>query len=79
MVSRAPQHAADESKPHQGITMLKSNKTFVKETHKEDDGLGLPQQLKDGGHVGSRAQDVAELKDYVRGLVIFRTSSRNAV
>lgn len=66
MVSMAtqPENATLETRQN-NIRNLPS-KTFVKETHREGNGLGTPRQSKQEGHTPSKAQDVAELKDYVR-------------
>lgn len=65
MVSRASQHGEVEVEGHHGVTNHVPSKTVVKETQREGNGSGTPRQPKKEVHVPTKAQDVAELKDYV--------------
>lgn len=67
MVSRASQYGEGEEEGRHGITTHVPSKTVVKETQREGNGSGTPRQSKKEVHVPTKAQDVAELKDYVRG------------
>ena len=66
MVSRPPQagnavvEELSESATHQ------ANKPAMKGPQKEAYGPATPRQPKKEGQASSKAQDVAELKDYVR-------------
>jgi len=66
MVSKAPQEEDDEHKMRQDSATQIPSKALVKETHKEGIEIRTPRQPKKEGHAPSKAQDVAELKDYVR-------------
>lgn len=66
MVSRNPQGGDAAIDTHQGNTAQLPSKTVVKETQRDLNGLETPKQSKKEGQTLNRAQDVAELKDYVR-------------
>ena len=66
MVSRNPQGGDATIDTHQGNTAQLPSKTVVKETQRDLNGLEPPKQSKKEGQTLNRAQDVAELKDYVR-------------
>jgi hypothetical protein len=66
MVSRESQLGATVTDGRQGLMAHPSTKTIVKETQREVNGAGTPRQSKKEGP--TKAQDVAELKDYVRKL-----------
>lgn len=66
MVSRNPHGGGATLDTHQGNTAQLQSKTIVKETQRDLNGLETPKQSKKEGQTLSRAQDVAELKDYVR-------------
>ena len=51
---------------HQGNTAHLPSTIVVKETQREFNGLETPKQSEKEGQTVNRAQDVAELKDYVR-------------
>lgn len=65
MVSRNPLVGDATTGTHQGNTAHLPNKTVVKETQRELNGLETPEQSKKEGQTLNKAQDVAELKDYV--------------
>lgn len=66
MVSRSPLVGAPATDSHQGDTAHLPSKKVVKETQREPAGLETPEEPKKEGQTLNRAQDVAELKDYVR-------------
>lgn len=65
MVSRNPLVGDVTIDTHHGNTAHPSSNTVVKETQRELNGLDTPQQSKREEQTLNRAQDVAELKDYV--------------
>ena len=65
MVSRIPQGGDATIDTHQGNAAQLPSKTVVKETQRDLNGLETPKQSKKEGQTLNRAQDVAELKDYV--------------
>ena len=65
MVLRNPLVGDATIDTHQGNPAHLPSKTVVKETQRESNGLETPKQFKKEGQTLSRAQDVAELKDYV--------------
>lgn len=65
MVSRAPQLGDANTEGRQGSTTHIPSKTVVKETQREANGPATPRQPKKEGPAPAKAQDVAELKDYV--------------
>jgi len=66
MVSRTPQQGEVEAEGSLSITTHVPSKTVVKETQRDGNGSGTPRQSKKEVHVPTKAEDVAELKDYVR-------------
>ena len=66
MVSRNPLGGDPPIDTHQGNTDHLPSKNVVKETQRELDGLESSKQSKNERQTPNRAQDVAELKDYVR-------------
>lgn len=66
MVSRDPLVGDATIDTGQGNAAHLPSKTVVKETQRELNGLETPKQSKKEGQAYNRAQDVAELKDYVR-------------
>ena len=66
MVLRTPQQAKVEAGRQSTITHV-PRKPLGKETEKESNGPGTPHDVKKESHVSTKAQDVAELKDYVGG------------
>lgn len=65
MVARTSQAGDDNAEERRAaVTQLQSQKV-VKETQREGNGLGTPRQPKKETQAPSKAQDVAELKDYV--------------
>ena len=64
MVSRDPHLGDTITDRRQGNMAYLPSKTIVKETQREVNGAGTPRQSKKEGP--TKAQDVAELKDYVR-------------
>lgn len=66
MVSRASQQGEGEVDGRYSITTHVPSKTVVKETQREGNGSSTPHPSNDDVHVPTKAQDVAELKDYVR-------------
>ena len=79
MVSKASQQVAGYSETRQDITMLRSSKALVKETHNGSDGQGTQQRFKNEGYVNTRAQDVAELKDYVCDFILPFSQAENSL
>lgn len=65
MVSRVPEPEDADLKLRQGVRNNTAEKKLVKETHRNDNGLGTPWQSKKDGNAINKAHDVAELKDYV--------------
>ena len=65
MVSRNPLAGDATIDSGQGNTAHVPSKTVVKETQRELNGLETPKQARKEGQSLHRAQDVAELKDYV--------------
>lgn len=65
MVSRNPPVGDVATDTYQGNTVHLPSNTVVKETQREFNSLDSPQQSKQEGQMHNRAQDVAELKDYV--------------
>ena len=65
MVSRTPPVGDVATDTHQGNTAHLPSNTVVKETQRELSSLESPQQIKPEGQMRNKAQDVAELKDYV--------------
>lgn len=65
MVSRNPLVGDATTDTHQGNTAHLPSNTVVKETQRELNGLETPKQSKKEGQTLNKAQDVAELKDYV--------------
>ena len=65
MVSRNPPGGNVVTDTHQGNTAHLPSNTIVKETQRELNSLESPQQIKPEGQMHNKAQDVAELKDYV--------------
>ena len=65
MVSRNPPVGDVATDTHQGNTARLPSNTVVKETQRELNSLESPQQFKPEGQTHNKAQDVAELKDYV--------------
>ena len=63
MGSRAPHIGNNATDGCQNNTMQLPSKVIVKETQREVNGGGTPRQSKKEG--ATKAQDVAELKDYV--------------
>ncbi len=66
MVSRNPFGGDATIDTHQGNTAHLPSKTVVKETQREFNGLETTKQSKNEEQTPKRAQDVSELKDYVR-------------
>lgn len=66
MVSRTSLVGDSAIVTHQGNTAHLPSTTVVKETQREINGLETPKQSEKEGQKLNRAQDVAELKDYVR-------------
>lgn len=66
MVSRNPLAGEDTTDTHSGNTAHLPGKTIVKETQREVNGIETPKKAKKEAQTLNRAQDVAELKDYVR-------------
>lgn len=66
MVSRNPQVGDAPLDTHQSNTAQLASKTVVKETQRDLNGSETPKQSKKEGQTLNKAQDVAELKDYVR-------------
>ena len=80
MVSRNPLVGDTTMNTHQGNTAHLPSKTVVKETQREVNGLETPKQSNNEGQTISRAQDVAELKDYVCiAAPIIRASDANRI
>ena len=74
MVSRHPPGGDVATDTHQGNTAHLPSNTVVKETQREFNSLKSPQQIKPEGQMHNKAQDVAELKDYVY-IAVLRTKS----
>lgn len=66
MVSRTLQQGGTNADERHEISSHKSSKTVVKETQREGNGFNTPRQATKEVPVPTKAQDVAELKDYVR-------------
>lgn len=66
MVSRSPLGGNAIIDTGQGNADHLPSKTVVKETQRELNGRETPKLSKKEGQALNRAQDVAELKDYVR-------------
>ena len=66
MVSRSPLVGDATMDAHQAKAAHLPSKTVVKETQREFNTLEIPHQSTKEGQAPKRAQDVAELKDYVR-------------
>lgn len=65
MVSRASQLGDANTEGRHGSATHIPSKTVVKETQREGNGPATPRQPKKDGPAPVKAQDVAELKDYV--------------
>ena len=65
MVVRGPLVVDPTTDGHQAKAAHLPSKTVVKETQREVSGLESPNQSTNKGQTLNRAQDVAELKDYV--------------
>ena len=65
MVGRGPLVGDPITDGHQAKAAHLPSKTVVKETQREVSGLEPPNQSTNEGKMLNRAQDVAELKDYV--------------
>ena len=65
MVSRGSLMGDDTIDAHPARMAHLPSKTVVKETHREPNTLENPTHNKKDGQTLNRAQDVAELKDYV--------------
>lgn len=66
MVSRSPLLGDAAVDTHQAKAAHIQSKIVVKETQREPSVLESPKQSKKEGRMLDNAQDVAELKDYVR-------------
>ena len=58
-----PEKAAPEMRQEKSKGV--PNKTLVKETQREENVMSTPQSSKQESRMPTKAQDVAELKDYV--------------
>lgn len=65
MVSRTPQLGDVGVEGRHSATTHASSMAVVKETQRESNGPGTPRHVKKDGQASTKAQDVAELKDYV--------------
>lgn len=66
MVSRTHQQGGANGDERHEVLPQKPSKTVVKETQREGNGSNTPRQTTKEVPVPTKAQDVAELKDYVR-------------
>ena len=65
MTAHSPQPFHGDSEGRAGDLSRKSSETVVKETQREGNGTGFTQQPRKETQAPDKAQDVAELKDYV--------------